>query len=67
MIKQNAVYRHYKGNLYRVIGSGKHSEDLSEMVIYQSLDNNAIWVRPLYMWEEEINPRGQKRFTLVEE
>lgn len=67
MIKLNGIYKHYKGNLYRVIGIGKHSENLEDMVIYQSIDNHAIWVRPLYMWEEEINSSGEKRFTLVEE
>ena len=67
MIKLNGVYRHYKGNLYRLIGIGKNSEYLEDMVIYQSLDDNALWVRPLYMWEEEVNSSGQKRFTIVED
>ena len=28
------VYRHYKGNLYEVVGFAKHSETTEDMVIY---------------------------------
>ena len=31
------VYRHYKGNLYEVIGFAIHSETLEYMVIYKAL------------------------------
>ena len=31
------VYRHYKGNMYEVVGHAKHSEMLEEMVIYKAL------------------------------
>lgn len=27
------TYRHYKGNLYEVIGMAKHSETLEDMVV----------------------------------
>ena len=27
-------YKHYKGNLYNVIGIGKHSETLEDMIVY---------------------------------
>ena len=45
-------YQHYKGNFYIVIGVGRHSETLEEMVVYQAkyesteFGKNAIWVRP---------------------
>ena len=29
-------YKHYKGNLYKIIALGKHSENLEEMIVYQS-------------------------------
>lgn len=61
-------YRHYKGNMYEVIGMAKHSETLEEMVVYRALyGEGAIWVRPAYMWEEEVTVNGtvQKRFTYV--
>ena len=63
-------YRHFKGNEYEVIGVGKHSETLEEMVIYRALyGDGGYWVRPASMWDEEITRDGKtfKRFTYIEE
>lgn len=44
------LYKHYKGNCYRVLGVARNSETLEEFVVYQSLkDLTEIWVRPLDM------------------
>lgn len=66
MIKKG-IYRHFKGGLYELIDIARHSETEEKMVIYRSLENNIIWVRPLKMWEEEIKKDGKiyKRFTYV--
>lgn len=48
-------YRHYKGNDYEVIGVAKHSEDESELVVYQPLyGEQRLWVRPLTMFTEMV-------------
>ena len=63
-------YRHYKGNLYEVIGLAKHSETLDAMVVYRALyGKNELWVRPASMWNEEVNVGGTmiKRFTYIGE
>lgn len=65
-ILPNKTYRHYKGNLYKVLAIGKNSETLEDMVIYQSIKTNEIWIRPIYMWNETIDKNGTLRFTLVE-
>lgn len=57
------VYKHYKGNKYLVIGIAKHSESLEDLVVYIPLYDNEmskIWVRPLAMFEEEIEWEGKK-------
>ena len=61
------TYRHFKGNLYKVIGFAKHSETLEDMVVYQPLKTGDNWVRPLSMWNEVVDDKGTLRFTLVEE
>ena len=64
------IYRHFKGNLYRLIGTAKHSETLEPMVVYQALyGEGGLWVRPASMWEEPVDRDGYKgpRFILVEE
>ena len=65
---QKGKYRHYKGHLYEVTGTARHSETLEDMVIYKALYGDfGIWVRPLKMFLEDIEVNGkiQKRFEFV--
>ena len=69
MIKPG-LYRHYKGNLYRLLYIARHSETLEEMVIYQDVNDPAkIWARPASMWEERVEVGGKAvaRFEYLEE
>ncbi len=62
-------YRHFKGNMYEVLGFAKNSETLEEMVIYRALyGENEIWVRPASMWDETVERDGKvfKRFEFIE-
>jgi hypothetical protein len=65
-IKIGKLYKHYKGNIYMVIGIGKHSETCEDMVLYQSVKTDEIWVRPQKMWNDYIEEAKTKRFTLLE-
>ena len=63
-------YRHFKGNLYEVVGIAHHSETMEEMVIYKALyGKGEYWVRPASMWNETVERDGvsYKRFTYIEE
>ena len=62
------IYRHFKGNYYRLLQIAKHSETLEPMVVYQALyGERAYWVRPLAMWAETVTREGvtATRFTYV--
>ena len=48
------TYRHYKGNVYKIIALGRHSETLEDMVVYQSVETGEVWVRPKAMWNDVI-------------
>ena len=49
-------YRHFKGNLYQVIGTASHSETLEDMVVYRALyGEGGLWVRPAAMWNEIVD------------
>lgn len=64
------IYRHYKGNMYKVLYIAKHSETLEDMVIYQDVKYpDKIWARPASMWNDDIEIDGNtvKRFELMEE
>ena len=61
-------YKHYKGGLYTVIGIARHSEDLSQLVVYRSeKDDNKLWVRPLEMFTGNVTVNGleQARFKYI--
>lgn len=64
----NGIYRHYKGNEYKVISVAKHSETLEEMVVYRALYGEmGLWVRPKTMFLESINKDGKEieRFSFI--
>lgn len=63
-------YRHYKGNLYKVIGVAKHSETLEEMVVYEpQYEGSGLWVRPKAMFMENVVIDGKvmPRFAFEKE
>ena len=60
------LYRHYKGMLYEVVGTARHSESLEPMTLYRALyGEKGLWVRPAAMFNEEvvIDGIGQPRFA----
>lgn len=62
------LYRHYKGNEYRVLGLARHSETLEALVVYQALyGERGLWVRPAAMWSELVEVGGARgaRFSRV--
>ena len=66
MVEEGQIYKHYKGNTYRILAIAKHSETLEPLVVYQDLADSAkIWARPIAMFEDTIET-GAKRFTLQE-
>jgi hypothetical protein len=68
-------YRHYKNLLVKVIGVGKHSESLEDLVIYEKLEDfggfkkGSLWVRPLKIFKEKVVVDGEKvpRFKFIKE
>ena len=62
-------YRHYKGMLYEVIATARHSETLEPMTLYRALyGEQGLWVRPAAMFNEQVTIDGslQPRFARVE-
>ena len=54
-------YQHFKGNFYEVIGEGKHSETLQDLVVYKALydsqefGKNALWIGPKERFLENVD------------
>jgi hypothetical protein len=69
IITPPGTYRHYKGNLYQVLDTARHSETLEPMTLYRALyGKRGLWVRPAAMFEESVLVAGklQPRFTNVD-
>ncbi len=70
----SGIYRHYKGDLYDVIGVGYREEDEVPVVIYKALYESdypygTIWVRRLDDFREMVMVEGREvpRFAKVEQ
>ena len=64
-------YRHYKGGLYEVVGTVRHSETLEPMTLYRALyGEHGLWVRPAAMFHGDVDGadgvrKRQPRFTKI--
>lgn len=58
-----ATHEHYKGGLYRIVGTATHSETLEPMTVYEQLwpKERSLWVRPATMFVEVLE-NGIPRF-----
>lgn len=67
---KTGLYRHFKGNLYKVIGTAIHSESLETLVVYiPQYGEQKMWVRPLdnFLSKKIMDGKEVVRFEFVRE
>ena len=56
---QTGIYKHYKGNQYKVIDIARHSETEELLVLYRPMyGDESLWVRPFAMFFEKVTVDG---------
>ena len=73
-VLENRIYRHFKGNLYKVLCVAMHTETQEKMVVYQALYGDyKYFVRPYEMFVSKVDHdkypdvKQEYRFELIEE
>lgn len=73
-IKPGQIYKHYKGDTYKILTPAKHSETGEWMVVYERQTDIIhqgwkVHVRPLEMFLENVDVEGYKgpRFEYIGE
>jgi hypothetical protein len=61
-------YRHFKGEIYEIVGIGVHTETEEELVFYRDIQTGRLFARPLASFLSiPIASEKTPRFELIEE
>ena len=63
-VKIGAIYKHFKGDMYKVLSIAIHTETNERLVIYQAMyGEKIVFARPYSMFIERVSP-NQRRFEI---
>lgn len=52
------LWKHYKGGLYRILEVGTYESTMEPVVIYESLKDGSVWVRPTHIFLSTVDENG---------
>lgn len=61
--------RHFKGDFYKIVAIGTNTETEEKMVVYQSLKDQKVWIRPYDMFISKVDrekyPNTHQPYRLI--
>lgn len=61
--------QHFKGGFYKIVAIGTNTETEEKMVVYQSLKDQRVWIRPYDMFISKVNrekyPNAYQPYRLI--
>lgn len=51
------VVKYFKGGLYTIVAIGTNTETEEDMVVYKSLKDREVWIRPYDMFASKVNKK----------
>jgi hypothetical protein len=58
------LYRHYKGNVYRVLHVAMCVETKTDVVVYQPAEGGQVWVRDADQWNELVTSPANPKIKI---
>lgn len=69
MQNRTNIWQHFKGGLYRVLFLAADAETKKSLIVYMSLTDGSLWVRPEDDWVKEVlwaDGQVRPRFIMIE-
>lgn len=61
--------QHFKGGFYKIVAIGTNTETEEKMVVYQSLKDKRVWIRPYEMFISKVDrekyPNADQTYRLI--
>lgn len=67
--QQGDTVQHFKGGFYKIVAIGTNTETEEKMVVYQSLKDQRVWIRPYDMFISKVDrekyPNAYQPYRLI--
>lgn len=67
--KPGDTVQHFKGGFYKIVAIGTNTETEEKMVVYQSLKDKRVWIRPYEMFISKVDrekyPNAYQPYRLI--
>lgn len=67
--KPGDTVQHFKGGFYKIVTIGTNTETEEKMVVYQSLKDKRVWIRPYEMFVSKVDrekyPNAYQPYRLI--